>query len=263
MKYGFIGAGRMGSALILGLTEKKIAEAKDITVYDLSGERLAELKKIGVAAAKGNIEAASSSDVIFLCVKPQNIKEVLAELKDACSGKLVVSIAAGVSAKTIEDELPAARVIRVMPNTPALVGELAAGYCLGSSATSEDAGLVGGILSGLGVAVKVNEKLMDAVTGLSGSGPAYVYYLIDALAKAGMKQGIGEDDALALSAKTFKGAAEMVLSSGRSPRELIDMVCSPGGTTIEGMKVLEASDVKEVLSRTVGAATEKSRILSK
>ena len=150
-----------------------------------------------------------------------------------------------------------------MPNTPALVGELSAGYCLGKASSEEDAELVGDLLKSIGVAVKVSEELMDAVTGLSGSGPAYVYYLIDALSKAGVKQGLNEKDALALSAKTVKGAAEMVLSTGKSPQELIDMVCSPGGTTIEGMKVLEESDVQSVLAKTVKAAAEKSRKLSK
>jgi pyrroline-5-carboxylate reductase len=232
-------------------------------VSDLSDERLAELGSLGVSAVKDNRALAGGSGVVFLCIKPQNMAAVLDEVASACSGKLVVSIAAGVTTKFIEKKLSGARVVRVMPNTPALVGELAGGYCLGKTAGRRDGVLVGGLLSSLGVAVEVPESLMDAVTGLSGSGPAYYYYIIDAFAKAGVKQGLSEKDALALAAKTAKGAAEMLLASGKTPKELIEAVCSPGGTTIEGMKVLEASDIGSVLLNAVSAATEKSRKLSK
>jgi pyrroline-5-carboxylate reductase len=136
---------------------------------------------------------------------------------------------------------------------------MAAAYCLGASAKTEDGRVLEKVLAGAGVLVKAEEDLMDAVTGLSGSGPAYIYYIIDALAKAGEKEGLSREDALNLSAKTVKGAAEMVLSGKGTPDELIDMVCSPGGTTIEGMKVLKESDVAEVLGKTVKAATEKSK----
>jgi len=252
----------MGSALVRALIEKNAVTAKDVIISDISEERLIELGSLGVATTRDNRNLTSKSDVVFLCVKPQLMAAVLDEIAPACSGKLVVSIAAGVSTKYVEKKLSGARVIRVMPNTPALVGELAAGFCLGKTAGRSDGELVGGLLSSLGVAVVVQEKLMDAVTGLSGSGPAYYYYIIDALARAGVRQGLSEQDALALAAKTAKGAAEMVLASGKNPKELIEMVCSPGGTTIEGMRVLEASDIRGVLEKTVAAATEKARKLS-
>lgn len=248
--------------MVKAFIEKKVVSAEDILVSDVSDERLRELKRLGVSTTKDNKTLARDSDVVFLCVKPQSMAAVLDEIAPACSGKLVVSIAAGVSTKYVEKKLSGARVIRVMPNTPALVGELAAGYCVGKTADKKDLVLVGGLLRKVGVAVEVREDLMDAVTGLSGSGPAYVYYIIDAFAKAGVKQGLSEKDALALAAKTVKGAAEMVLASGKNPKELIEMVCSPGGTTIEGMKVLEASDLKNVLEKTVAAAADKSRKLS-
>jgi len=263
-KIGFIGAGRMGSALVRGFIEEGLVSAGDVAVSDVSGERLAELGEFGVSAMRDNVELVNESDVIFLSVKPQNMEEVLKEIGGAAAGKLFVSIAAGVTTATIQKVLGnECRVIRVMPNTPAVVGELAAGYCLGDGATEEDAREVERLLGGLGVAIKVDDELMDAVTGLSGSGPAYIYYIIDALAKAGEQQGLARGDALKLAAKTAKGAAEMILSSGKTPEELVDMVCSPGGTTIEGMNVLKNSDLRKVLLEAVKAATEKSRELSK
>jgi len=263
MIYGFIGGGRMGSSLIRALLDNKLVDGQDITVSDLIDERVAELGGLGVATIEDNVSLAAKSDVIFLCIKPQSIEGVLEEIKGGCSDKIIVSIVAGVTIGFIENFISTARVIRVMPNTPALVGELAAGYCLGKNASEEDGELVGELLKGLGVAVRVDENLMDAVTGLSGSGPAYVYYVIDALSKAGVNLGLSEEDSLKLSAKTVKGAAEMVLSTGKTPTELIDIVCSPGGTTIEGMKVLEKSDLTKILYHAVKAATEKSQSLSK
>ena len=253
----------MGSAFVKAFIEHKVIHAEDITVSDPLDKKLVELGGLGVATSESNAELTDESDVLFLCVKPQVIDDVLIDLKGLCNGKLVVSIVAGVTSSYMEEKLSSARVIRVMPNTPALVGDLAAGYCRGKTATEDDSRLIGGILKKIGVAVEVEETLMDAVTGLSGSGPAYIYFIIDALAKAGVKQGLNEADSLRLSAKTAKGAAEMILSTGNTPQDLIDMVCSPGGTTIEGMRVLEESDLETVLEKTVKAATEKSKKLAK
>jgi len=255
---GFIGTGRMGSALVKAM--KGLKRVGTITAFDVDSGRL---ESLGVESASGAAAVAVKSDVIFICVKPKDVGSVLDSLGDSAAGKLVVSIAAGVKTETIEGKLSGARVVRMMPNTPAVVGEMAAGYCLGETTREGDERLVEDLLSPGGVVVKVSEDLMDAVTGLSGSGPAYVYYIIDALAKAGVEEGLGREDALKLAAQTVKGAGEMILAGEGSAEELIDAVCSPGGTTIEGMKVLRESDITGVLAETVKAAIEKSKKLSK
>jgi pyrroline-5-carboxylate reductase len=189
--------------------------------------------------------------------------DVLSDIKGEAEGKLFVSIAAGVKIEKLEGALPGARVIRVMPNSPAAVSEMAAAYAPGATAGGDDEKLVERVLNSLGTAVKVEEEMLDAVTGLSGSGPAYIYYIIRALADAGVSEGLPEDVALKLAAQTVKGAGEMVLKSGKGPKELIDLVTSPGGTTVEGMSVLESEDVDESFKRAVTAATMRSRELSK
>jgi len=262
-KIGFIGTGRMGSALIRGIAGARSHGTSELVAFDKDEERLANLKGAGVPATPSLAQLLVECDTIFLCVKPQDVDAVLEEIKQHADGKLFVSIAAGVKTSKIEEALPGARVIRVMPNTPAVVGLLAAGYALGVTATSEDAALVEKLLSPLGVIIKVEKDLMDAVTGLSGSGPAYTYYVIKALADAGVAEGLKESEALELAAQTVKGAAEMILAGEGKPQELIDAVCSPGGTTVEGLKVLEERGVAESLKEAVKAASEKSRKLAK
>lgn len=256
---GFIGVGRMGGALLKAV---KAGSVGSVIAYDVDAGKVA---KAGGRAAKDSAEVASKSDVVFLCVKPKDVQTVLDEIAGAARGKLVVSVAAGVKTKSIEGKLAGARVVRLMPNTPAVVGEMAAAYCLGNSAKAEDGLILEKLLAKAGVLVRVSEDLMDAVTGLSGSGPAYVYYIIDALAKAGEREGLSREDALNLAAQTVKGAAEMILSCKGSPQELIDMVCSPGGTTIEGMRVLEKEEgtLVDIISHATHAATKKSKELSK
>ncbi|MHC4592824.1 MAG: pyrroline-5-carboxylate reductase [Planctomycetota bacterium] len=173
-----------------------------------------------------------------------------------------MSIAAGVTLGRLEELLGTDRLIRVMPNTPALVGEGAAAFATAAGATEEDAAVVEEMLGSVGICVRVAEDLMDAVTGLSGSGPAYIYLVIEALADGGAKMGLPQDVASALAAQTVLGAARMVLKTGRAPKDLRDDVTTPGGTTVEGLRVLEESGVPKALADAVAAATEKSRLLA-
>ncbi|VVB53072.1 Pyrroline-5-carboxylate reductase [uncultured archaeon] len=256
---GFLGVGRMGSALISAFCDKKLVAKKDVLAYDPRPEAA---KELNIQAAENEAELVRKSDVVFLCVKPQTMEAALSAIKKESGGKLFVSIAAGITTGYIEGRLDkAARVIRVMPNTPAMVGLLAAGYAKGKRATTEDTDYVKKLLTGIGVATEVPEDQLDAITGLSGSGPAYAYQFIEAIAKAGEKQGLSYSESLKLAAQTTKGAAEMILSTGKTPKELTDMVASPGGTTIEGLKVLTQSDFSKIVGDTVAAATKRSKEL--
>lgn len=264
-KIGFIGCGNMGSALVLGLIQRDVLGEDDIVVFDKLCEKTQLLQgQESISSADSALDLVTECDVIFLAVKPQNMGELLDEISGVSEGKLFISIAAGIKLDFIESRLSDnARVVRVMPNTPAMVYEMAAGYALGKNASEEDAELIRELFNGLGLALKVEEDQLHAVTGLSGSGPAYFYYFIDELCAAAVKEGVSEDVALALAAQTAKGAAEMILSGKGTPRELIDSVCSPGGTTLAGMKVLDDNKVGVALRKTVAAATKRSRELGK
>jgi len=262
---GFIGAGNMGSAIIRRLLLSKIILPSEVMVCDRRIEPLTNLKnEFNIKVTQHSWEVVANCDIIFLCVKPQDMEALLLEIKEQSKNKLFVSIAAGISTAFIGERLDeSARVIRVMPNTPALVGEMTAGYCLGTKATESDAKKVESLLSAAGRIYRVDEGLMDVVTGLSGSGPAYYYLIISALAEGGMEEGLDRETALKLSASTAIGAGKMILESREDPDTLIERVCSPGGTTIEGMKELEKGKIKEILKRAVKAATKRSRELGR
>jgi pyrroline-5-carboxylate reductase len=200
---------------------------------------------------------------VVLAVKPQKAEAALAEMRSAVSvEKLVISIVTGVRLKVLAEKLGACRLVRVMPNTPCLVGQSASAFCLGAGATKDDAELMAKLLGSVGLAVQIEESLLDAVTGLSGSGPAYVYLMIEALADGGVRMGLPRETALRLAAQTVKGAAEMVLSTGEHPGVLRDRVASPGGTTIAGLHVLEMHRVRGALISAVEAATRRATELA-
>jgi pyrroline-5-carboxylate reductase len=205
-----------------------------------------------------NSSLAKAANVIVLATKPQQITAALAELCDGARAKLVISIAAGVKLVKLAAALPEARLVRVMPNTPCLVGQSASGYCRGPAATDADAKLVADLLSAVGIAFEVDESLLDAVTGLSGSGPAFAYVMIEALADGGVRVGLKREVAVALAAQTLLGAAQMVLQTGEHPAVLKDRVASPGGTTIAGLEALEAGGLRGTLMSAVEAATRRS-----
>lgn len=261
---GFLGAGKMATALARGLVRAKLAEPANLIASDpIAAAREAFAKETGGKAAASNVEVAKVAQVIFLSVKPDQVAAVLAEVRDSFSGQyLFISIAAGVPIAKMEAALPAgARVIRVMPNTPALVGESASAYALGQSATAADGELAQKLFSAVGVAMQVKESLLDAVTGLSGSGPAYVYQFIEALSDGGVAAGLPRDVATKLAAQTVLGSAKMVLETGLHPGALKDQVTSPGGTTIEGVHELEKGKLRGTVMNAVRAATEKSKKL--
>ena len=253
----------MATALVGGVVEAGVFPADSIRVYDcVAAASEALSKKTGVTAVASAEALADAVDALVLCVKPADALEAVRGLNGKLGGKLVISIVAGLSIARLEDAAGSStRVVRVMPNTPALIGQGAAAFAIGSAASEEDAELVSKILSAVGCAVKVKESLLDAVTGLSGSGPAYVYLVIEALADGGVLMGLPRDLSLKLAAQTVAGSAAMVLQTGQHPAALKDQVTSPGGTTIAGVEQLEEAAVRAALMSAVRAATERSREL--
>ncbi|KIH77874.1 pyrroline-5-carboxylate reductase [Geoalkalibacter ferrihydriticus] len=262
-RIGFIGGGNMAEALLKGLTAGTFPAERILVAEPRESQRRALEKKYGVRVSDDNLEVARTCDVLILAVKPQLLDEVLPPLAMAVGSKtLLLSILAGVTTAALEacfDGSP--RVVRAMPNTPALVGIGAAALCAGRYATPDDLLLSERLLECVGMVRVVSEKEMDAVTGLSGSGPAYVYTFIEALADAGVEQGLSREAALALAAQTVHGAARMVLETGEHPAQLRDRVCSPGGTTIAGVAALEEGGLRAALFDAVRRATRRSREL--
>jgi pyrroline-5-carboxylate reductase len=263
-KIGFIGAGNMGEALVKGLLASRLVSAADLLAYDAAAVRLEHLERVhGVARAASNKELAAAADVIILCVKPQVVDALLDELEDMPREHLLVSICAGITLEQLETRLPMLPVVRVMPNTPALVLEGASALAKGMHATPEHLATARAIFDAVGRTVVVEEHHMDAVTGLSGSGPAYVFVIIEALADAGVNLGLARPQAQELAAQTLLGAARMVLSGNASPGELKALVTSPGGTTIRGLQVMERAGLRGILMDTVEAAAKRSRKLGR
>jgi pyrroline-5-carboxylate reductase len=262
MTLGFLGSGKMATALASGVVQSKAFAAREIFVSDVVAAAAEELaKKIGANLVRTNAELVASAEVIVLCVKPGDAVAALREVSEKLSGKLVISIAAGLPTQQLEAAAGSARVVRVMPNTPALIGQGAAAYALGSQANGEDAKWAERIFGSVGLVVRVKEELLDVVTGLSGSGPAFVYTVIEALADGGVLMGLPRDLSLKLAAQTVGGAAGMVTETGGHPSVLRDQVTSPGGTTIAGLEVLEKSGLRAALIGAVRAATERSKQL--
>ncbi len=263
-RIGFIGAGRMATALAQGFLRAGLTAADRLSASDVEAEARRRFTEITSAPTSAeNASVAARSEVIFLAVKPQKMEEVAGTLaNNIAPEKLIVSIAAGIRLESLRgwfgDE---ARLVRVMPNNPCLVGRGASAYCLGERASAEDGELVGRLLGAVGMAWRVEEERMDAVTGLSGSGPALVYSMIEALGEAGAKLGLPQDVAAALAAQTVRGSGEMVLAAGLSPAELIDRVASPGGTTVAGLEALESAGFKDAVIAAVEAAARRSKEL--
>jgi pyrroline-5-carboxylate reductase len=263
---GFIGAGQMAKALAQGFVTTDLVPAQRIVACDPvpTARDSFSTTVSGSVIASTNEQVVAQSNVVFLAVKPQSMSTVFHELAGKCSSeKLIVSIAAGVPLVKLTAGLKTQRVARVMPNTPALIGKGASAYALGSGASSADGQLVGQLLGAVGQAFLVDEKHLDTVTGLSGSGPAYVYIMIEALADGGVKMGLPRDVAMALAAQTVCGAAQMVLTTGEHPAALKDKVASPGGTTIAGLAALEDRGLRAALIAAVESATKRSIELGK
>jgi len=261
MKIGIIGCGNMGSALARGMAAKKVAET--ILLHDCDPGKTETLARAidGFDCATA-AELGQAADIIVLALKPQNITGGLdPDFARAASGKLVVSIAAGIRLAVLAAQLPAARLIRVMPNTPAMYGDGVIAWARGQGTTDKDAADFARAFGCAGKLFACEEKQLDAITGLSGSGPAYVFMLINAFAEGGVLEGLPKTMALEMAAQTFFGSARMVLESGQHPEILKDQVTSPGGTTAAGLAALEGNAVRAACLEAVRAAAARSREL--
>ena len=259
---GFIGAGKMATALAIGFLKSGLTETGKLLASDVhEGARAAFETLTQARTTSSNLEVAKASRVIILAVKPQQMEGMLRELGTVLTPQhVVVSIAAGVTIARMLKWLGRedARIVRVMPNTPALVQEGASAFSIGGQASREDAALAQQLFASVGVAVETAESLLDAVTGLSGSGPAYAFQIIEALSDAGVRVGLPRATATLLAAQTMLGAAKMVLETGDHPGVLKDAVTSPGGTTIAGIHELEKGGLRATLMNAVVAATARS-----
>jgi pyrroline-5-carboxylate reductase len=264
-KIAILGSGNMGEALVSGLIVSESSEPENIICTDIRKEKLDEIRReYGVRTTTDNIKAVVESDIIVYAVKPQIIAAVLKETaKKLDMSKLVISIAAGVPMAAIESCLDKdLRLIRVMPNIAASVNEAASAIAAGAHATKEDIDLALAIFNSIGKSIFLKENyLMDAITGLSGSGPAYIFLIVDALADAGVKMGLARQDALFLSTQTVLGAAKLLLETQEHPGQLKDKVTSPGGTAIAGLATLEEGGLRTTLIHAVEAATNRSKEL--
>ncbi len=259
MKLCVIGLGQMGTTIIQGIRAENIFAGEDIVGCDPRAEEIDSQKLGEISIIEDNRVGVKKADIILIAVKPQILMKVLDEIKDLLEDKLLISIAAGVKIDRISTSLPSSvRKVRVMPNTPALIKSGVSALSFGDNCNEEDHRLVQKIFRGIGETVEIEEKLMDAVTGLSGSGPAYVYTIIEALSDGGVLKGLPRKQARRLAAATVLGAARMVLETDKHPAQLKDMVTSPAGTTIAGLEELEKGALRSTLISAVSRAADRS-----
>jgi len=266
MKVGFIGAGNMGGAILKGVLAKKFLCAEEVSVCDLNAQLVEKWKQeYQVTAANSNAELAQTCDWIFLCVKPVFLKGVIDEIKPYLKNKKVISIAAGWSVQMLKEAMgePTAKILRVMPNTPALVGEGLLALCEETTLESDDFVWAQRLFGTLGVVQIIPERMMDAVIAVSGSSPAYVFMFIDAMADAAVKLGMPRQMAIESAAQAVMGSAKMVLETKQHPAVLKDQVCSPGGTTIEAVQVLEENGMRSAVIKAMVACAEKNMSMTK
>ncbi len=258
-KVAVIGAGAIGSAVALALADA----GYEVVATRRKIEKIRHLEERGIGVTSDNGEAARWADVVILAVKPHKAARVTSEIAEDLKGKLLISLAAAVSTSTLAKAAPEAKIVRAMPNLAVSVRESFTAFCRGPGVTDGDVRLVREIFGCMGACEEVHEELMDAVTGLSGSGPAYAALFIEALMYAGLKVGLPRDVALKSAAQTMLGAAKMVLEQGVHPAQLKEMVVTPGGTTIEGIFYIEEGGVRSSVMKAVEAATERAKTLSK
>ncbi len=253
----------MGSAIIKGLVASGRVSAENILVTDLDTEKLNELEKSGIKVCPNAADVAGKADIVIIAVKPNAFEKVLTEIS-ACEKPLYVSIAAGITVKYIKSFFKGTvRVVRVMPNTPALIGEGVTAVSSEAPVTKKDEAMVCEIFESVGIVERIGEEYMDAVVSVSGSSPAYVYMMIEAMADAAVAGGIPRDKAYRLAAQAVAGSARMVLQTGEHPADLKDKVCSPGGTTIRAVSVLEECGFRNSIIKAMKACTERSKEITK
>ncbi len=256
MKIGIIGVGNMGSAIIRGILEKGIFKPDEIIASDMDGKKLEGIK---VKTTQDNLDVLNFADGIILAVKPSVMESLLEQIRDNVKGHHIISIAAGIKTGFIEERLNNPRVIRVMPNATLLVGHGISAMAKGRYADDSDIGFAKMIFGAVGEVIEVNEGLMDAVTALSGSGPAYIFLIIDAFISVGIRMGLSRDIAKQLVLQTISGSVEMIKQTGKHPCELRDMVISPGGTTVAGLEVLEKKGISGILWEAVLTAEKRAK----
>ncbi len=261
-KIGWIGCGNMGGAILHGALESGVISKDDTIVCDIKEEMMDKAKGWGAALGESDADVCRQCDIVLLAVKPQQAKEALAQCGEALDGKALISIVAGVTVERLRAMISGnARILRVMPNTPAMVFEGAFALCADNDLAGEEMAAAEELFRSIGVVEKVPETLIDAVCGLSGGGPAYVAMFIEAMADGGVKQGLPRATAYRLAAQTCLGTAKMLLDMDIHPGQLKDMVTSPGGTTIEGCEALEKGGMRGTVMECINVATEKSRQL--
>lgn len=262
MKIGFIGLGNMAKAMIGGMLAKEIAKPGEILGYaKTEATRSAVKEKYGICIMENNAKVAAEADVVILAVKPQMFGEVIPRIRESVGeNALIISIAAGKTLAQIQEAFGGNRkLIRCMPNTPAMVGAGCSGVCRNELVSDEEMRICMELLQSFGIAQEVPERLMDAVGGVSGSSPAFVFLFIEALADGAVKAGMPRNQAYRFAAQAVYGSAKLMLETGKHPGELKDMVCSPGGTTIEGVQTLEKLGLRSAVMSAVEACVEKSK----
>ena len=260
---GVIGAGKLAGSVIRGLLLKNFCAPSAIVASEPNVETRTQLQnELGISLTTENSEIAAKAEIVFLGVKPQMVLPVLRELGDTVAKKLVVSLAAGIRIAQMEEVTPA-RIMRVLTNTPSAIGRAASAFASGPRATNQDREKIRKMFGAIGLVVEVDDEQIDAVTALAGSGPAFVYAMIEALARGGEKMGLNKQASLQLAAQTALGATEMMITSGKSPEELIKMVVTPGGTTAAGLRVMEERSVAAAVADAVEAATKRGQEMAR
>jgi pyrroline-5-carboxylate reductase len=261
MKIGFIGVGNMGLALIKGILKSDFIDAEDLILYDPVKEKTAGLEKeFGVIVAKSNADLTEKSDIVILAVKPNIYDAILEEIKAKVTAKkIIITIAPGITISHVKDILKTGKIVRTIPNTPALIGEGITAISYSQEIEQEDKEVVTKIFKACGEIVEVEEKLIDAAMAVSSCSPAFVYMFIEALADGGVLLGLPRDIAYKLASKAVAGAGNMVLKTSFHPGQLKDMVTSPGGTTIEGIRILEKNAMRSAVIEAVSAAYQKTK----
>ena len=254
-----IGAGMMGSAIIKSLAKGNYKG--QITAVDIAVEKLKALEQLGVKVSSDNRKSVDTADIVFVIVKPGDVEKVLEEISREIKGKLLVSVAATVPLKFLQKNAPESRVIRIMPSLCAMVQASYTAYCVGDSVTAEDKEKINALLNMMGICDEVDEKYMDAITAVSGSGPGYMSIIIEALTYAGLKVGLPRNIALNCAAQTVMGTGKLVVDLHEDPAKIKDMTTTPGGTTIEAIYQIEQSQIRPAMIRAIEEATKKSQAI--
>lgn len=264
MTYGFIGTGNMGAAIIRGMAGSGLFSGDKLCGYNRTPSKAEELEACGLEVLSSADEVAAKSDVIVLCVKPQQMSDMIASVSPSSfAGKLVITIAAGLPLSYYNSSIPDSRVIRAMPNLNAKYLESVTGICPDASSSQDDTGIAKKVFSSIGSVFEIQESLFPAFSAVAGASPAFTFMYADALAMAAVKAGIPRKTAMEIAAAAIKGSAETLIRSGEHPDSLRDKVCSPGGTTIEGVSVLENVSFKGAVMEAVEAVIEKDKRMSK